>query len=105
MKKQESILCKKILDWMNAQTHTFFFKTHGSGFLQAGIPDLVGSIWGNSVVMEIKLPGKEDTVTKIQRYYLDKFRSALSWSFVVTSLDQAHEIYDIVSSTVHDRGK
>jgi hypothetical protein len=88
MKKADSVLCKQILDWLNSRKHTFFFKTHGSGFLQAGVPDLVGCIYGHFVAFEVKMPGKEKTVTKLQKYYLDRFFESFGWVIVVTSLDE-----------------
>lgn len=81
-------------------------KIHGGPMQASGIPDLIGCVpsvdnvpvmiadaeivtGGTFFGLEVKLPGKENNVTKIQRHTLDKIEAAGGITAVVTSVRQA----------------
>lgn len=73
-------------------------KIHG-GRYSAGISDLLGSTpEGRFFGLEVKRPGKEHTVTILQRKNLDAIAAAGGIAAVVTSLKQAREALDGHSS-------
>lgn len=54
----ERDLQRNVTQWLDELTakgaKIFYFKTHGSRFQKAGLPDIVGSFWGIFVGMELK---------------------------------------------------
>lgn len=53
-----------------------FWKIHGGAMQTAGIPDLVGCVRGVFVGIEVKVPGRESTLTKLQTATLSRIRDA-----------------------------
>lgn len=47
-----------------------WIKIHGGMFQMAGIPDLIGCLRGRFYGIEVKLPGKEKTLTVIQKAFI-----------------------------------
>lgn len=52
----------------------FVFKVHGSGMMQAGLPDLIGCYRGRFFGVEVKMPGNKPS--KIQRHIMRKIADA-----------------------------
>lgn len=65
----------------------FVYKTHGSGFQRAGLPDLMGCIDGTMIAIEVKQPGREDTLTRIQQVTLKQLHKAGAITFMTTSVE------------------
>ena len=65
------------------------FKTHGGHVAIPGIPDGIFCYRGWFVGMEVKVPGKEHTLTEKQGYHLKSIRRAGGVADVVTSPEQA----------------
>ena len=63
----------------------FAFKTHGSAFQQAGLPDVVGCWHGVYFGIEVKVPGK--TASKLQQRTIDEIKAAGGIAGCVTSAD------------------
>lgn len=61
-------------------------KVHGSAYQTAGIPDLLGCIEGRTVGIEVKLPGKENTLTARQSDALVSIRKAGGIAFVASGV-------------------
>lgn len=59
-------------------------KNHGGPNSQ-GRPDLEGGYRGLHFGMEVKLPGKEGNVTKLQQKHLESIDAAGGFAYVVTS--------------------
>lgn len=83
----ESELQRRIVSWLNKQPKTFAAKIHGGPHQVAGLPDIVMCREGRFYGLEVKLPGKEKTLTPRQRSKIKKIRQAGGWSAVVTSLE------------------
>lgn len=83
----EAVLTRKIKKGLE-EDGCYVAKIHG-GQYSAGIPDLLVCYEGRFFGLEVKLPGKERTVTVLQNTNLDSIRDAGGVSAVVTSLHQA----------------
>jgi hypothetical protein len=70
-------------------------KTHG-GQYSRGIPDLIGCYKRYSLVWEVKMPGRESTVTANQKDHLRRAKAAGAVTAVVTSVTQAMRILDAI---------
>ncbi len=93
----ESQLARQILDTLRKRGGVWF-KTHGSAYQVAGLPDIIGCYRGRFVGMEIKLPGKENTLSKRQRFFLSRIQSNGGTSGVVTSKRGASQMLDDIDS-------
>lgn len=71
---------------------SWLVKIHGGPMQAAGIPDLIGCIEGRAVGLEVKVPGKEDTLTKRQGSTLAALRRAGGISAVVTTPSEALQV-------------
>jgi len=64
---KETQLQKKIVDWAKKRPLCWNFKTHGGGYTQAGIPDVVGNVGPLALYLECKVgtnkPSPIQTVT------------------------------------------
>jgi hypothetical protein len=65
--------------------------THGGQYQMGGLPDIIGCYKGYFYGLEVKLPGKEYTLTERQSYRLKQIRMAGGKAAMVTSVDQAFE--------------
>jgi hypothetical protein len=85
----EAKLTLKIRKALEAEG-AYVFKVHGGRF-SAGIPDLVGCMDGQFFGFEVKLPGRTNTVTKLQQANLTRIEEAGGVAAVVTTVDEALE--------------
>lgn len=86
----ETRLVRDIRDrLLRAYPGSWVVKIHGGPYQVAGIPDLIGCVEGRFVGIEVKVPGKEDTLTPRQARTLELLRSARGIAFVATSPKQA----------------
>lgn len=69
-------------------------KYHGGPTTIKGLPDIFGAFQGVPFAVEIKLPGKENTLTLIQRAYLGAFSRGGYVTGVVTSWDEFEKLFD-----------
>lgn len=86
----EAVLTRRIKDALNDLPKTWAVKIHG-GRYQAGIPDIIGCHQGDFFGLEVKLPGKERNLTKLQALILSRIKRAGGIAAMVTSVDQAME--------------
>lgn len=63
--------------------------THADGFGERGIPDIIGCYQGVFFAFEVKLPGKEHTLTPMQSRMLAKISHEKGKAIMVTSVNQA----------------
>ena len=75
-KKPESKLVDKILRKLRKRRKSYWVKLHGGMFQTVGLPDIVGCYKGKFVAIEVKVPGKENTLTKRQRLILKRIADA-----------------------------
>lgn len=89
--KKESRLVKKIKDYLNSLDNSFFYKTHGNRFQQAGISDLIGCLNGTFVAIEVKTESNKSGVTRLQASFLNTIEKCKGVSFVASSLEDVKE--------------
>lgn len=58
----------KIKRWLQSK-HIYFFKVHGSSFMQPGIPDIIACVNGRFVGIEVKNEGKLNTQSEQQKIH------------------------------------
>lgn len=84
---RESVFVRRLL--LKLREHgVFTFKTHGSMYQMAGLPDVVGCCRGYFFAFECKLPGEQPT--KLQSYIGKQIQAAGGIFAVVTTLEEAH---------------
>lgn len=72
------------------QTHSgWWVVTHGGPYQESGLPDIIGCYRGIMFGLEVKLPGKEHTLTVKQSRTLAKIRQAGGKATMVTSVNDA----------------
>ena len=83
--KPETKVVKKILEMLENSFPGFYFKTHGGLYQRIGLPDILGVHRGRFIGIEVKCPGKEDTLTKNQEKTLRLIRLYGGVGFMSTS--------------------
>lgn len=68
---------------------SFFFKTHGGPYQRAGIPDIIGSVEGSFIGIEVKVPGRENTLTDLQQHTIDQINESGGLAFMSTNPEDA----------------
>ena len=72
----------------------WFFSPIGGPFATHGVPDIVCSIKGRFVGVEVKAPGKERNTTQSQDYVLGCIRQSGGISFVASDVDTVkHQLF------------
>lgn len=89
----EKTIVNSILKWLNDQPHTRAIKTHGGAY-RSGEPDIIGCVYGQMFVFEVKRPGGK--TTKLQDATLEAWENAGADSFVVYSLDHAQTVHRMI---------
>lgn len=92
MVQPEANLVKQIKSHLERKHGAFVLKIHGNRYMQNGVPDLLCCVAGRFVGLEVKVPGKEDTVTKLQKQTIKEIRQAGGIAFAVTSIEEADRI-------------
>jgi hypothetical protein len=95
MSKLEKHIVKDILDWLNSHPVCFAAKIHQNQFSK-GLPDIIGTMTGRTLALEVKRPGRK--ATKLQAAVLRKFEDAGAITAVVTSVDDVREVIEDESS-------
>ena len=85
--KPETKVVKKILEMLENSFPGFYFKTHGGLYQRIGLPDILGVHRGRLIGIEVKCPGKEDTLTKNQEKTLRLIRLYGGVGFMSTSTE------------------
>lgn len=85
----EREIVNQIMAWLKAAGYKFIYKTHGSAYQRAGLPDIVvidrnGRFCG----LECKRP-KRGKLTDLQARTLDRIADAGGYCAVVVSLEEA----------------
>lgn len=66
--------------------------THADSFATGGLPDIIGCVHGKFYGLEVKLPGKEHTLTARQAHRLAQINKAGGKAAMVTNADQAFDL-------------
>jgi Holliday junction resolvase len=75
--------------------NSFWIKLHGGMFQKVGLPDIVGCCKGRFVGIEVKVPGREGTLTALQELTLKKIKKAGGYSMMATT---TKEVLDLCGS-------
>lgn len=67
----------------------WWVRIHGGMYQQGGLPDIIGCYQGVFFGLEVKLPGKEHTLTARQAHALKAIKDAGGKAKMVTSVDEA----------------
>lgn len=65
--------------------------THADGYGERGVPDIIGCYQGVFFGLEVKIPGKEHTLTPMQSRTIKKINDSGGKAAMVTSVDQAFD--------------
>ena len=90
--KPETKVVRKCIAFLEKNYPGFYFKTHGGLYQRAGLPDILGVYKGRFIGIEIKCPGKENTLTDLQKKTLDKISRSGGVAFMATSPEQLDQI-------------
>jgi hypothetical protein len=98
----EAQLVSKILAALNGLPSSFAFKIVAAPYARKGISDILACISGKFFAFEVKLPGKEKTVTQPQSQFISSVRAAGGHGYIVTSVLQGHlaiaEVFSALSA-------
>jgi hypothetical protein len=86
----EAELTRQIISALNRVPNTYAFKIHG-GPNQAGVSDVICCHLGAFYALEVKLPGKERNISKLQARFLYHINEADGVGILVTSVKQVLE--------------
>ncbi len=92
---KESTLVRNILKEIRAQGG-WWFKTHGSPYQMAGLPDILGVHDGRFVAFEVKTPGKETQTSPRQEMTMHRIQEAGGVTAVVSSVSGALGVLSIL---------
>lgn len=98
-KQPESALVKKIMLKLEVKFGGSWNKIHGGAYQASGMSDIIGCVQGNFVALEVKIPGRENTLTKLQSKFLEEIRQAGGIAAMITSPEQALKIVEEELST------
>ena len=87
----EAQLVTKIMIMLDRHT-PYANKNHGSPFQRKGRPDIEGCLDGQFVAFEVKLPGKKNTLTRLQQRALQDIRDAGGRAEVIESVAEAEHM-------------
>jgi len=90
---KESTLRTKVLEYLNSLPGCKAIKIHGSAYIEAGTPDVMGCIKGRAFFLELKVPGKKPTA--IQERRLKEWEAAGAITGVVTSIEEVRAIFSL----------
>lgn len=80
----------------------FAQKIHGGTFQSRGLPDIIMCYRGRFIGLEVKLPGKESTVSDLQRKKLWDIYNAGGYAMMVTSVQEASRVLKGVRNHFRD---
>jgi len=86
--KQETRIVKSILKAIRGEGG-WWFKTHGSPYQMAGLPDILGCHRGRFVAFEVKRPEHEMDTTPRQEWTMKRITEAGGVTAVVSSVSGA----------------
>lgn len=72
---REKIVEKSIKNYLFTKG-AYFFKVHGSAFMEAGIPDIVACYKGLFIGIEVKAPGKDSGQSDVQKVHDKNIKKA-----------------------------
>jgi hypothetical protein len=93
----EKQLTDKIIKALRSEG-AFVQKIHGGTFQARGLPDVILCYRSHFIGLEVKVPGKEKTVSLLQRKKLWDIYNAGGVGYMVTSVEEALSVIEEVRS-------
>lgn len=101
----EKTLTNKILRELRAQGAWCVKVFGGSVYQTAGLPDIIGCHLGMFFGLEVKAPGREKTVTKLQTAQIAAINKSGGMAVVVSSITEALDVLEAIESSMgNDNG-
>lgn len=92
----ESKLVSKIRSSLQTKYNVQVLKIHGGPYQQNGISDLLCNVNGIFLALEVKVPGKKNTLTKLQQRFLDTVTEHGGYAHVVDSVEEAEGFVEVI---------
>lgn len=87
----EKVIVSQIISFLKDAGYKFIYKTHGSAYQTAGLPDIVLiDRNGRFVGLECKRPGV-GRLTQLQASFLNRIAEAGGYAAIVTSVEDARK--------------
>jgi len=94
MAESESKLTKRMVARLK-QRGAWARKIHGNMYT-AGLPDIMAVYKGWGLGLEVKVPGREKTLTEMQAKTLTRIEEAGGYGQMVTTIEQVDNILDAI---------
>ncbi len=62
-------------------------KIHGGPYQRIGVSDLIGCLKGRFIAIEVKMPGKEDTLSTAQEKFIESINKNDGLGFMSSDID------------------
>lgn len=103
MKGPETRLRLKIQKGLQSEyPGSYWRKIHGNQFQNRGIPDLLGSVLGVFIALEIKRP-RGKGATAIQKFEIHQIRKSYGYAWVVRDLKTALKAVELALKGTEER--
>ena len=89
---RESLIQKKILDYLNGLPNCYAVNNHGNGYQGAGRPDIFACYRGRFLALEVK--NEKGQPTKLQLHELAKWQAAGAVAGIVRSVDDVRKLIE-----------
>lgn len=89
----ESALTRKMVRELHSRG-AWAVKIHGDPRQRRGLPDIIACYKARFIGIEVKVPGKERTLTPIQSVTLEGIRNAKGLAYVMSSVEQVTALLD-----------
>ena len=89
----EQTIQKQIVKYLESLPNSFVFVTITSS--KSGIPDIIACVNGLYVGIEVKKPGKLDTVSPIQQHQLAQIREAKGLALVASCVADVSRHFEV----------
>lgn len=90
----EAKLQREIRKRLETELGGVWFKNHGGPYVSEGISDITGCLAGRFIAFEVKLPGREKTLTRLQQKFIDRVKEAKGIAGMVTSYEDCLKLLE-----------
>lgn len=87
--KPETKLVQEIMLALKRECSGLYFNVNGNPFQRKGISDILGVSEGYFIAIEVKIKGKESTLTEHQKRFIRDVEKAGGIAFMTTSAEDA----------------
>lgn len=100
--KSEAALQREIRKRLETELGGVWYKNHGGPYVSEGISDITGCLAGRFIAFEVKLPGREKTLTRLQQKFINRVNEAGGIAGMVTSYQQCLDLLEQGLKKVYD---